>query len=231
MVASPSRIISIQDHTSMSNVVEEPHIAYSLSSRASGTEHPSSPTPNVRKKGRKYGSDLTDSAKKRKRQEHNKKGNARKKKEKHASRANIAELEGRIASLSGLATEKIVMSSKVEAAEAATKIAQQKQSEAEELSTEKGFHQALCRERQKLEDKEMQWLKERAELKRQIIEVRQLSEAQSRSTRDIARELSDVKDSNEKLANKCASSNRLVTSLFVFSLSVIRVQSCRYCYC
>ena len=141
----------------MSNEVEEPHTANSLSSRASGTEHPSSPTPNVRKKGRKYGSDLTDSAKKRKRQEHNKKGNERKKKEKYASLAKIAELEGRIASLSGWATEKIVivMSSKVEAAEAATKIAQQKQSEAEELSTEKGFHQALWRERQKPEDN--QW--------------------------------------------------------------------------
>ena len=64
----------------------------------------------------------------------------------------------------------------------------------------------------------MQWLKERAELKRQIIEVRQLSKAKGRSTRDIARELSDVKDLNDKLASKYASSNRLVTSLFVFSL-------------
>ena len=109
------------------------------------------------------------------------------------------------------------------------KIVQQKQSEAEELSTEKRFHQALCRQRQKPEDKEMQWLKERAELKMQIIEVRQLSKAKVRSTRDIARKLSDVKDSNEKLDSKCESSNHLVTSLFVFSMSVIRVQSCRYC--
>ena len=48
----------------------------------------------------------------------------------------------------------------------------------------------------------MQWLKERAELKGQILEVRQLSKAKGRSTRDIARELSDVKDSNDKLASK-----------------------------
>jgi hypothetical protein len=92
-----------------------------------------------------------------------------------------------IASLSGWATEKIVMSSKVEAAEAAAKIAQQKQSEAKELSTEKGFHQALCRERQKLEAKEMQWLEERAELNRKNIEVRQFTEAKSRNTRDSHR--------------------------------------------
>jgi hypothetical protein len=80
VIAPPSRIISIQDHTSMSNEVEEEkQMTNSLSSGAFGTEHPSSPTPIFRKKDRKYGSDLTDSAKKRKRQEHNRKSNERKK--------------------------------------------------------------------------------------------------------------------------------------------------------
>ena len=52
---------------------------------------------------------------------YNKKSNERKKKGKKELNINIAELEGRIASLSGWATGKIVVSSKVEAAEAATK--------------------------------------------------------------------------------------------------------------
>ena len=89
----------------MLNEVKEQHIINSLTIEASGTEHPSSPTPNVRKIGRPFGADLPDSAKKRKMQEHNRQSNERKKEEKHASRAKIAELEGHIVLLSGWATE------------------------------------------------------------------------------------------------------------------------------
>jgi hypothetical protein len=44
---------------SNSNEVEEQHTTDSFISGASGTEHPSSPTRNVRERGRKYGSGLT----------------------------------------------------------------------------------------------------------------------------------------------------------------------------
>jgi hypothetical protein len=190
----------------------------------SESRHPSTPPSNKgqagRPKGRKGTSNITDSAKKRKRQEHNKKGNERKRKEKKDFNYRIVELEGRLASLSGWATEKIVMSSKVEAAEAAAKTAQQKQSEAEELSTKKGFDQALCMERQKLKYKEALWSRERAALKAEIANMCQISTAVSRSAADTEREkvslaekLSNAITSEEKASNLYSTANRLVRSL------------------
>ena len=96
----------------------------------SESRHPSTPPSNKGKAGRPKGtkgtSNITDSAKKRKRQEHNKKSYQRKMKEKKGLNNTIVELEGRLASLSAWATDKIVMSSKLEAAEAAARSAKKK---------------------------------------------------------------------------------------------------------
>jgi hypothetical protein len=187
----------------------------------SESRHPSTPPSNKGKAGRPKGiSKIIDSAKKRKRQEHNKKGNERKKKEKKDLNTRVVELEGRLASLSGWATDKIVMSSKLEAAEAAARSAEKKQEEAEELATEKGYRQAIRRERTNHEDKEALWINEKAELKRVIFELRQTRTAVSRSAEDIEhenialrQEVFGLKEAYKDSADKYTVKNRQVHCL------------------
>ena len=77
------------------------------------------------------------------------------------------------------------------------------------MATEKGYRQAIRRERTNPEDKEALWINEKAELKRVICELRQTRTAVSRSAEDIEhenialrQEVFDLKESYKDSADK-----------------------------
>jgi uncharacterized protein YaaQ len=99
----------------------------------------------------------------------------------------------------------MVMSSRLEAAEEAAKVAQQKQLEAEELATENGFHEALRKDHQRLRDREAVWVQKEMDFKRQLRDRRHVDTGLAKSTTDIERENKRLHQENKQLKEKCNS--------------------------